>query len=63
MTTGEKLLIALDTTAARLKSYGDPAAPGLDFILKDFIPKLSAMGLSGETIAKITVKNPVRIFE
>lgn len=60
---GEKLLIALDTTAARLKSYGDSAAPGLDFILKDFIPSLKAMGLDEETITLITVKNPVRIFE
>lgn len=60
---GDKILIALDTTAARLKSYGDPTAPGLAFILEDFIPKLKDMGLSEETITKITVKNPVRIFE
>ena len=59
----DKLLISLDTTAARLRSYGDPAAPGLDFILKDFIPALKAMGLSEKTIANITVNNPVRIFE
>ena len=59
----EKILIALDTTAARLTSYGDPAAPGLDFILKEFIPALRAMGLSGDIIDTITVKNPVRIFE
>ena len=60
---GDKILIALDTTATRLKSYGDPAAPGLDFILRDFIPALRAMGLGEETITEITVKNPVRIFE
>lgn len=59
---GERLLISLDTTAARLKSYGDPAAPGLDFILKEFIPSLREAGLTGETIRQITVNNPVRIF-
>ena len=60
---GDKLLIALDTTAARLKSYGDPTAPGLDFILEKFLPALSVEGTDGETIENITVKNPVRIFE
>lgn len=60
---GEKLLISLDTTAARMKSYGDPAAPGLDFILKDFIPSLKVVGISEEAITNITVNNPVRIFE
>ena len=59
----DRLLIALDTTAARLKSYGDPAAPGLDFILRDFIPSLRAMGLNEGAITKLTVNNPVRIFE
>lgn len=59
----DKILIALDTTAARLKSYGDPTAAGLDFILKDFIPSLRAMGLGEATVAKLTVSNPVRIFE
>ena len=59
----DKLLIALDTTAARLTSYGDPTAPGLDFILKDFIPSLRAMGLGEAAIRKLTVSNPVRIFE
>lgn len=59
----DKLLIALDTTAARLKSYGDPTAPGLDFILKCFIPALEKEGTDPETILNITVRNPVRIFE
>lgn len=59
---GDRLLIALDTTAARLKSYGDPAAPGLDFILREFVPSLEAAGISGETIRNITVNNPARIF-
>ena len=59
----DKILIALDTTAARLTSYGDPAAPGLSYILENFIPSLRAMGLDEELITKIAVKNPVRIFE
>lgn len=59
----DKLLIALDTTAARLTSYGDPTAPGLDFILKRFLPALRDEGTGQETIQTITVRNPVRIFE
>ena len=59
----QKLLIALDTTAARLKSYGDPAAPGLDFILRNFLPALRDEGIPPETIANLTMSNPVRIFE
>ena len=58
-----RLLISLDTTAARLKSYGDPSACGLDFILRSFIPALRTMGLSEADIENLTVKNPVRIFE
>ncbi len=58
----DRLLIALDTTAARLKSYGDPEAPGLDFILRDFIPSLREAGLSETAIENITVKNPMNIF-
>ena len=60
---GDRLLIALDTTAARLKSYGDPTAPGLDFILKRFLPALRDEGVSQEMIQSITARNPVRIFE
>lgn len=60
---GDRLLIALDTTAARLRSYGDPAAPGLDFILKRFLPALRDEGMDQSMIRKITVENTVRIFE
>lgn len=58
----DRLLISLDTTAARLKSYGDPEAPGLDFLIRDFIPSLREAGLSEDTIANITVNNPANIF-
>lgn len=57
-----RLLFSLDTTAARLRSYGDPAAPGLDFILQTFLPMLVAAGVPRETIRDITVRNPLRIF-
>ena len=58
----DRLLISLDTTAARLRSYGDPTAPGLDFILREFIPSLLDAGLDQKSIDTITVSNPVRIF-
>lgn len=57
-----RLLLSLDTTAARLKSYGDPAAPGLDFILREFLPALEAAGVPAETLSDIMVRNPLRIF-
>lgn len=59
---GDRLLISLDTTAARLKSYGDPAAAGLDFILRRFLPELRDEGVSAQMLQNITVNNPVRIF-
>ena len=63
MRHANRLLVSLDTTAARLKSYGDSAACGLDFILRSFIPSLRAMRLSEADIENLTVKNPVRMFE
>lgn len=59
---GDKMLISLDTTAARLKSYGDPAAAGLDFILRRFLPELRDEGVSAQMLQNITVNNPMRIF-
>lgn len=57
----DRLLISLDTTAARLRSYGSDI--GLDFILKNFIPSLFEDGLTRAEIENITRNNPVRIFE
>lgn len=58
---GDRLLMSLDTTAARLASYG--GAPGLSFILRDFIPMLKGAGVSDAGIAAITSENPRRLFE
>lgn len=57
----DRLLISLDTTAARLKSYGGDV--GLDFILNAFLPSLLASGLSQTEIDCITINNSRRIFE
>ena len=57
----ERLLLSLDTTAARLRGY-DPAAPGLDYLLREFLPYLGAAGVPCETIRGMMVNNPLRIF-
>lgn len=57
----ERLLLSLDTTAARLTSYGGEI--GLDYMRKNFLPGLRAAGLSQGEIDQITVENPRRIFE
>ena len=54
----DKVLISLDTTRERLKSYG--GLPGLDHILTAFIQRLRNCGLSDEILKKITVSNPAK---
>ena len=56
-----RLLFSLDTTAARLKSY-NPDAPGLDFLLREFLPALEAAGAPRETLRNIMEVNPLRLF-
>lgn len=58
---GDRLLFSLDTTADRLKHY--EGSIGLDFILKEFIPRMHAAGINKGEIENITVNNPKRIFE
>ena len=58
---GSRLLISLDTTAARLRRYG--GAPGMDYILRSFLPMLARAGVSGSEIHDITHSNPRRLFE
>ena len=53
---GNRLLLGLDTTRARLKSYG--ARTGLDYILETFLPYLRANGATGEQCGRMLVKNP-----
>ena len=57
----DRLLLSLDTTAARLQSYG--GAPGLGYILRDFLPMLSRAGVSPSEIETMTRANPRRLFQ
>ena len=56
-----QLLLGLDTTRERLKSYG--AEIGLDYILKTFLPFLKAGGVTSEQCHKIVIENPARALE
>ena len=58
---GGQLLFSLDTTRARLRSYGGDV--GLDYILKEFAPALEQAGIPAETIRQITHKNPKKVFD
>ena len=51
-----QLLLGLDTTNARLRSYG--ADMGLDFILNTFIPFMEGRGVEEQTMHKMLVANP-----
>jgi phosphotriesterase-related protein len=55
-----RILIGLDTTRARMKSYG--GAIGLDYIQNRFIPLLKRYGLNHNTIRQITIENPSEAF-
>ena len=57
---GERLLLALDTTAQRLASYGGEI--GLRYLLDAFLPRLSAAGFSPEELERFTVRNCRRLF-
>ena len=56
----DSILMGLDTTRARLASYG--GAPGLSYILDKFIPFLEGRGVSHEQIRKAFADNPARAF-
>lgn len=51
-----QLLLGLDTTRERLKSYG--GAIGLEYILKNFIPTLKRAGATDKAINSMTRTNP-----
>lgn len=57
----EQLLLSLDTTRDRLRSYG--GTPGLCYLLESFLPLLRGFGLSQEDVEILTIANPARIFE
>jgi phosphotriesterase-related protein len=56
----QRLLISLDTTRARLRSYG--GSPGLSYILESFIPLLRRSGVSEATVRAFFRDNPARMF-
>lgn len=55
-----QVLLALDTTAARLHSYGGEI--GLDYLLNVFFPRLRQVGFREETIRAYTSGNCHRLF-
>ncbi len=52
----DRVLLGLDTTRERLKSYG--GSIGLSYIRESFIPIMLEAGISQDAIYKMTVKNP-----
>ena len=52
----KQLLLSLDTTNRRLKSYGGET--GLDYILTDFLPMLRLRGVSEEQLHMMSTENP-----
>lgn len=55
-----QLLLSLDTTRKRMKSYGGEI--GLTYILQTFIPLLLENGVTKDCIKKMMVDNPARAF-
>ena len=54
----DRILIGLDTTNERLKSYGGQI--GLDHIINQFIPLLKTIGLDDSVIQKFVYDNPMK---
>ena len=54
----DQILIGLDTTNKRLRSYG--GALGLTYILDTFRNTLAAHGVGDDLFARFTLKNPQR---
>lgn len=55
-----QILLGLDTTRKRLKSYGGEL--GLDYLVKSFLPKLEDHGVSKALIRKFMYENPAKAF-
>lgn len=53
-----QLLLGLDTTRARLLSYGGEI--GLSYMLKHFIPQLLETGIKEKTIDRLIRQNPIK---
>lgn len=57
----DSLLLSLDTTSARLRSYG--GTPGLGYILREFLSMLAEAGMTESQLHTITQVNPRLLFE
>lgn len=57
----DQIVLSLDTTAARLRSYG-ATDMGLDYLLRDFYPMLVEEGLDEHTIQKLYRTNAPHIL-
>jgi phosphotriesterase-related protein len=55
-----QILMSLDTTRARLASYG--GVPGLVYILDEFIPLLLRKGITVTQIRSFFIENPALVF-
>ena len=58
---GDRLLMGLDTTRTRLRSYG--GIPGLCYIIEEFIPFLWKNGISEADTRRFFIENPRLIFD
>jgi 5-phospho-D-xylono-1,4-lactonase len=56
----KRVLLGLDTTRERMKSYGGKI--GLDFISRQFIPLLKQTGIRDEHIRKMMIDNPADAY-
>ena len=56
----DKILIGLDVTRERLKSYGGEI--GLDYIKESFIPLMHKYGITDTWIKKFVIDNPSKAF-
>lgn len=55
---GHRILLGLDTTRERLRSYAGEGAAGLDYLENTFICELRAGGFDEETVDLFTRRNP-----
>jgi phosphotriesterase-related protein len=55
-----KIMLALDTTAERLESYG--GSIGLSYLLNQFRQEMLLAGISGEAYLQMTITNPARLL-
>jgi phosphotriesterase-related protein len=56
----DQILLGLDTTRERMKSYG--GSIGLDYMFSSFIPLLKSYGIDENIINKFTFSNPAKAF-